>query len=894
MKIGLRINHYVSIIALLALIPILILGTTLSIDIAKQGKTLRTQHLALTNEVARNINSFLELHLLAIDTLARQTALINLSPDELKEVLIQVENQYLGFKEVYLDTDSCQLSSRWPVITEEYRIEKQRQLFSYITYPYFIKRTKPFISPIVKGYDGEDVIFIAVPLRRNGEGYDGFVMAGIDVNYLHSLLEKQKIYPSGYTVLVDTQGNIIDHPGKKPIPTEDNLPVLKAMKEKYSGSLEYFSPIYDRTELASYLIINNIGWGLWVAAPKFEIMLPQYRAVALACGLILLGVIVIAVIRVLLVSNISQPLTQLDQASQEISMGNLGYRVVFDKNNVPQEIKTLGKKFNDMAVNLERSRTLLKKHSDELEIQVRERTRELVMKNKELAALYAVASSVSSTNSMIDVLTEVLKEIIALFGVEVATIYFTRESQRGVVKTLWRVDYSEAEKAEFIKESEECSKKVVNNGGTIVINDFDLQNPPVLRYNKLKSLISIPILYQNDTLGSITLCSRIPNRFGRQEMTILQAISNQLGVVISNVSLFNVINQKHNTLLAVMNSIHEGLILLDTEGKVIYANPLFLEMFYLEGINWQKQLRIEDLRLYQQEKIKISIPIEELKDDLMNQRVFEQRHASITYNEKTRYYLILGFPVISNTNFIGYGFIVRDYTREKEIDSLKNSILSTVSHELRTPLTTICGSAESLQRKDVQWSNEEIDEFLEAISCECRRLRELIDNIMDMSKIEAGALNLDSHYVDIAKLIQRVANRYEIRKPPIKLTFTPSGDLPFVKIDARRIEQVLTNLVENGIKYSVHTPNISIVLEHLLQENMIKIGVIDQGIGIEKQYHQTIFDRFYRINILSHTTSGSGVGLSIAKGIVEAHGGKIWVESELGQGSQFYFTIPCK
>lgn len=739
----LQIYDYVIIIALLVLFPILLLGLTLALDFVQKGETLKKQHLTLANQVAKDVQSFMELQVLAIDTLAKQMQEMNIPTAELKGVMIEVVNHYQGFSEIYLDFGNMQVSSRVPLILPEYKEARKRQLFQYITEDYFVLRSKPYISSLSVGPDGNKELFIAVPLKREGAGSDGYIMGIINMGYLYKLLERDKIYPSGYTVLVDRYNQIIEHPMEKPqVVSEETMPVLKAVKEQGSGSLEFYNPVFKRSEVASFLNIYSYGWSLWVAAPRQEMMMPLYRAAGLSILLVLLGITVLLVISNLLMSNIARPLTKLEQASNELSTGNLSHRIQFEGYSLPGEIHNLGAKFNEMATNLEFSNKLLKKHSEDLEYRVKERTRELTAKNKELAGLYSTAS------------------------------------------------------------------------------------------------------------------------------------------------------KEHHTLLAVMNSMHEGLILFDAKAGILYTNPTFLKMLNLDNKDWQG-LSFDELQQETKER-NYHIPCEDLWDDFQNQRVFEHRDASLTFNERTKHYTFLGFPVYSNGNkFIGYGFILRDITKEKEIELLKNSILSTVSHELRTPLTTIMGSAETLLRKNVRLNANQKEEFLLAIVEETRRLRELIDNIMDMSKIEAGALKLDRHLVDIGKLIERVVARYEQKFVYHRFFVDMSADVPLVRIDEKRIEQVLSNLLENAVKYSKATEEINVSWEYDPGLKEVQVCVVDQGIGIEPKYHKDIFERFYRIDSPdTRKVSGSGVGLAITKGIVEAHGGKIWVESDAGRGSKFCFTIP--
>ena len=406
-------------------------------------------------------------------------------------------------------------------------------------------------------------------------------------------------------------------------------------------------------------------------------------------------------------------------------------------------------------------------------------------------------------------------------------------------------------------------------------------------------MVSMPIYYKNMVLGALTLISSNSRHFGEKDLAILQTICTQLGVIISNFHLINIINEKHQTLMATINSMCEGLVFLDRKGKIIYANPLFFKMFYLNNIDQQKELYIDNLLKEINPEIDLVLPYKEMKKHFIKKQPFHSGQISLTYQERTRYFLIQGFPVHTNKSFLGYGYIIHDITREKEVDNLKSSLLSTVSHELRSPLTTIYGSAESLLRKDVVWSREEEIEFMEAIVEESKRLRDLIDNIMDMSKIEAGVFKLDRHAVDITKLIERVVKRHRFMFPENEFVVDILGNIPFVFIDERRIEQVLNNLLENAIKYSPMDKTIKIKVEYLKEENVLKVGVIDHGIGIACQDQAAIFGRFYRVeNAKTARVKGSGVGLSIAKGIIKNHGGEIWVESELGHGSKFYFTLP--
>jgi signal transduction histidine kinase len=227
----------------------------------------------------------------------------------------------------------------------------------------------------------------------------------------------------------------------------------------------------------------------------------------------------------------------------------------------------------------------------------------------------------------------------------------------------------------------------------------------------------------------------------------------------------------------------------------------------------------------------------------------------------------------------------------RELDRLKTELLSTVSHELRTPLASIKGYSTTLLRSDVEWDQQEQTEFLGMIDEEADRLSSLINDLLEMSAIEAGVFQIRRRMTNVGKLAQKLVKRTRAHTQLLKLSCHLQPGLSETAIDARRIEQVVTNLLENAIKYSQDGGRISVSVEE--DHSMILVSVADQGIGIPQDEIGLIFDRFYRVqNSRSYETGGSGLGLAICRGIVEAHGGQIWVESDAGKGSVFTFSIP--
>ena len=224
-------------------------------------------------------------------------------------------------------------------------------------------------------------------------------------------------------------------------------------------------------------------------------------------------------------------------------------------------------------------------------------------------------------------------------------------------------------------------------------------------------------------------------------------------------------------------------------------------------------------------------------------------------------------------------------------DALRAALLSSISHDLRTPLASIKASASSLLQDDVQWSDEERRSFALAIEREADRLNRLVANLLDMSRIEGGALKPEKEWYPIDELIHDVLGHMQpLLLDRVVQTQIPD-DLPPVQIDYLEIEQVVTNLIENAVRYTPSDSPLDVSVQ--IEGDQMVVSVADRGPGIPPADLERVFDKFYRV--LGHTAerpTGSGLGLAVSKGLIEAHGGRIWAENREGGGALFRFTLP--
>ena len=233
----------------------------------------------------------------------------------------------------------------------------------------------------------------------------------------------------------------------------------------------------------------------------------------------------------------------------------------------------------------------------------------------------------------------------------------------------------------------------------------------------------------------------------------------------------------------------------------------------------------------------------------------------------------------------------REAEKLREVDHLRSELLANVSHELRTPLASIKGYASTLLRTDVKWPAKQQKDFLETIDSETDRLTKLINDILDMSRIEGGALKLRLEQSRIVEVLGHINSRLKILTEHHQLKINIPKKLPAVFADEMRIGQVISNLVDNATKFSPPGSEIDISAYH--DKDEVIISIADHGKGMTKDVTEKLFNRFYQAeDVVTGRKSGTGLGLAISRGIIESHGGKIWVESKVGAGSTFKFSLP--
>ena len=233
---------------------------------------------------------------------------------------------------------------------------------------------------------------------------------------------------------------------------------------------------------------------------------------------------------------------------------------------------------------------------------------------------------------------------------------------------------------------------------------------------------------------------------------------------------------------------------------------------------------------------------------------------------------------------------IRDLSRFREAEELKSTFISIISHELKTPVALIKGYASTLRREDAVWDPPTVADGLAVIEEEADRLAGLIEDLLDASRLQAGGLQLHMGEVQLATLASRLVDRFSKQEPQhaFRIDFPPG--FPPVTGDEERLTQVISNLLSNAVKYS--SPGTAISIRGSVDPAQVIVTVSDQGPGISQEDLPHVFDRFYRAVDAARRTKGAGLGLFLARAVVEAHNGRIWADSQAGEGTSISFGIP--
>ncbi len=351
------------------------------------------------------------------------------------------------------------------------------------------------------------------------------------------------------------------------------------------------------------------------------------------------------------------------------------------------------------------------------------------------------------------------------------------------------------------------------------------------------------------------------------------------------------INVEGAKLDLVLSSMFEGVIVTDETGRVILMNPSLRRLFFIEVAPEGKTL-LEVIRNTAVQEMAVSIL--KKKQGLVTTEIVVNR-------PEEKILKVNGVPIFRHDKLEGAILVFHDITELRRLEKVRQDFVANVSHELRTPIASIKGYAETLLEGALE-DKDNAKEFLGIILQDSNRLANLINDLLDLSKIESDKMKMVFVACDARALVKRAAtvmeNQAKAKSIALKLDLSSlssaEGGSAYggkIKADETRFSQVMINLLDNAIKYTQEGGSVSVGAK--VSEDRVQFDISDTGVGISPEDLPRIFERFYRVDkARSRELGGTGLGLSIVKHIVSAHGGQVWVTSELGRGSTFSFTIP--
>jgi PAS domain S-box-containing protein len=682
--------------------------------------------------------------------------------------------------------------------------------------------------------------------------------------------------------IIDGNGELVATPDHDRIlqTVLDELPGADQALQGHTASL--LGPGPDGQDwLFSAAPVPHVGWAVVVQRPASEALavVTQFHLWLLTAAL--LFAIGGLLFWLMLLSRVIRPLHTLAIQHQALPAS---------EQSIPVHATVLSAR-NDEVGHLARS--LVRLEQDGLK------------KLSELRTLLETSNAVVGSLEPHAVVGKIIQEVRRLVDVQAAAVLLPNE--QGVLRVLVSDGHSERYNHILSLSPENASSSAVLalRDGKPVQKLLSPEQPVrALSYDEgFRSVLAIPIISRH--AGSVVLLVHRtePRLFTQNEIDLLLTFANYATlawehavlyersderlheVARENERLYQQASEEKQKLEAIMGSMSDGLVLTDIAGTVLYAN---------QGASVITGLPSEAL-----ERHPISVLYHALRAVAVNvedcQRALAQVESAavtevvveIKRDDRRRAIHLRLFDVGDEAGrAIGRGLLLRDVTREYELNEFKMTLLAAVGHEVRTPLAAIKGHASTLLREDVTWSLMDQRHFLQTISGEADRLAQLVSNLLDLSRQEAGLLLLHCEPARIQDLVAQTIERLE--HPGVTIAGHLPDDLPLVNVDRARMEVVLHNLVANALVYG--GDDVRVTAEQ--RDKMLVVAVSDNGPGIASGELPHVFERFYRARHgRQQRSGGTGLGLTICKAFIEAHGGSIWAESS-ERGATISFSLP--
>jgi signal transduction histidine kinase len=826
----------------------------------------------------------------------------------------------------------------------------------YSNKPQFLeaKAGKIYHGPVTFRKESEPYMTIA--MAGSGKDA-GVTVAAVNLKFIWDVVSQIKIGKAGHAYVVDGQGVLIAHPDISLVLQKTTFAGLDQVKAALAAVPVSGEPrsqvaiardLKNKRVMTAYATIAPLRWTVFVEQPLEEAFASLNASIQRTIILLVAGVILSVAASLVLARRMVTPIQALQAGAARIGAGELDQRIDV---RTGDELEALGNQFNSMAAQLKESYAGLERKVEE---RTHELSESLEQQTAMGAILRVISSSPTDLQPVMDAVAENAARVCAASD---ATIRLLDGDTLRVVARFGAIPLGAPEEITVSRDYPAgrsiIERRTIHIGDISLVAASEY---PSISHDA-RTILVTPLMRKGEPIGVIVIRRDAVGPFSEKQIELLKTFADQAVIAIENVRLFQELQTRTRELARSVDElkalgevgravsstldletvlstiVSQASQLSGTDGGAVYEYDEDAEEFHLRAtqsldVGFVELLRSTRIRKGEGAVGRIAVTFEPTQiPDIEQDATYHSRLRNAALREG--YHALLAIPLLREQRIIGALIVNRkapgefapdviellrtfaaqsalaiqnaqlfqeleEKSRQLEVaDRHKSEFLASMSHELRTPLNAVIGFSEVLLDRMFGELNPKQEEYLQDILTSGRHLLSLINDILDLAKIEAGRMELEVTDFHLPQAIDNAITliRERAARRAITLEVDVDPHLGEIKGDERKVKQVLLNLLSNAIKFTPEGGRVSV--QAGLADGFAEISVIDTGVGIAPEDHEAVFEEFRQVGSdYAKKHEGTGLGLTLSRRFVELHGGKIWVKSQLNHGATFTFTLP--
>jgi signal transduction histidine kinase len=814
---------------------------------------------------------------------------------------------------------------------------------------------KTWYGPVYFRKESEPYMALAIPHGSGG----AVTAAEVNLKFIWDVVSQIRIGKFGHAYVVDAGGQLIAHPDISLVLKKTDLsglPQIRAARTAPAPLSEGWdegmiaTSLDGRKSLVAHTTIAPLGWIVVVEQPLIEAFAPLRGSILRTGLLMLLGVLVSVAASLLLARKMARPIQALHTGAARIGAGDLAHQIDV---RTRDELEDLAGEFNRMTARLRESYATLEQRVEE---RTRELSESLEQQTATGEILGVISSSPTDVRPVMEA---VVRSAATLCEAQNAQIFRVEEGEMllvarwGPVKSTLEAGEARPITRRSVSGRTIVDRMTIHEPDLLAVVDTEYgEIAPAIHREGIRTTVGVPLMREGLPIGAITAFRTEVRPFSDKQIALLQTFADQAVIAIENVRLFTELEARNialrdsldqqtttsEILRVISASLADVQPVFDTIARSAsrLSDAMFAVVLHYDGSRFHLVARDkvppEVERLYPIEPRGLTRLMLDTRDVVYSEDIpsdprsqYPQLAASMGYRSGVFVPMLRESEVIGCI-FVGRGAVqpfsdkqiallktfadqaviavenarlfneIQDKTRQLEAANRhKDEFLASMSHELRTPLNAVIGFSEVLLERMFGEINAKQEEYLNDILTSGRHLLSLINDILDLAKIEAGRMELDLEEFDVAQAIDNavVLVRERATRKGLVLDTALGAVLGSVRGDQRKIKQVLLNLLSNAVKFTPEGGRVEIRAQRV--DGDVEVSVTDTGIGIAVEEQEAVFEEFRQVGTdYAKKHEGTGLGLTLSRKFVELHGGRIAVKSRPGEGSTFTFTVPVR